>query len=123
MAATRRIKSEPAQTRTVNNVVTVKADVDKLLPLKYFEISYQGPGPPFLIRYTAYKLRALIVWRGASAKTSRFQPSNKLNVGQKTHKEIEWVTFEDEEDKEREVVASFGGVTDVIKETKMIVGT
>jgi hypothetical protein len=32
-------------------------------------------------------------------------------------------TFEGEEDKEGEVVASFGGVADMIKETKMIVGT
>ena len=39
------------------------------------------------------------------------------------HKEIEGVTFEDEKDKEGEVVASFGGVADMIKETKMIVGT
>jgi hypothetical protein len=38
-------------------------------------------------------------------------------------KEIEGVTFEGEEDKEGEVVASFGGVADMIKETKMIVGT
>jgi hypothetical protein len=45
MAATRRNKSEPVQTSTAN-IVTVKADVDKLLPLKYYEISYQGPGPP-----------------------------------------------------------------------------
>ena len=61
MAATRRYKSEPAQTVTVNNSVTVKADVEKLLPLKYFETSYQGPGPPFLLSHTAYNIRALIV--------------------------------------------------------------
>ena len=36
---------------------------------------------------------------------------------------MEGVTFEDEEHKEGEVVASFGGVADMIKETKMIVGT
>jgi hypothetical protein len=41
----------------------------------------------------------------------------------KKHKDIEGVTFEDEEDKEGKVVASFGGVADMIKETKMIVGT
>ena len=61
MAATRRNRSEPAQTSTVKSVVTVKADVDKLLPLKYFEISYQGPGPFFLMSQTAYNVRALIV--------------------------------------------------------------
>ena len=61
MAATRRNKSEPAQTSTVKSVVTVKADVDKLLPLKYFETSYQGPGPSFLMSHTAYSVRALIV--------------------------------------------------------------
>jgi hypothetical protein len=79
MAATRRNKSEPAQTTTVKNVVTVKADVDRLFPLKYFEISYQGSGPPFLMSHTAYNVRALMVCRGVSARTSRFQPSNKLN--------------------------------------------
>jgi hypothetical protein len=46
-----------------------------------------------------------------------------LNSWIKEHKEIERVTFEDEEDKEGEVVASLGGVADMIKETKMIVGT
>jgi len=35
---------------------------------------------------------------------------------------VEAVTFEDEEHKEGEVVASLGGVADMIKETKMIVG-
>lgn len=61
MAATKSHKSEPAQTSTVNNEVTVKADVDKLLPLKYFETSYQGSGPPFLMSHTAYNVRALMV--------------------------------------------------------------
>ena len=61
MAATKSNKSEPAQTSTVNIVDTVKADVDKLLPLKYFEISYQGPGPFLLTSHTAYNVRALIV--------------------------------------------------------------
>ena len=73
--------------------------------------------------HTAYNVRALIVWRGVSAKTSLFQPSNKMNFWTKNIKKSQGVTFEDEEDKEGEVVASFGGVADMIEETKMIVGT
>ena len=42
MPAMRRSRSEPAQTTMVKNVVMVKADVDKLLLTKYFEMSYQG---------------------------------------------------------------------------------
>ena len=38
-AAMRRNKSEPAQKSTVYIVVTVEANVDKILPLKYFEMS------------------------------------------------------------------------------------
>ncbi len=40
------------KTVNVNNVVTSKAEVDKLLPEKYFEASYQGPWS-LLTRYSA----------------------------------------------------------------------
>lgn len=49
MAATIRINKEPAKMVTVKKVVTVKAEVDTLLPAKYLETSYQSPEP---LRFT-----------------------------------------------------------------------
>lgn len=43
MPATTRSKAEPAKMTNVKNVVTVKAEVDKLFPRKYFAMSYHGP--------------------------------------------------------------------------------
>ena len=44
MAAVIRINIEPAKTTTVQNVVTIKSEADKVLLTKYLLTSYQGPG-------------------------------------------------------------------------------
>jgi hypothetical protein len=43
-------KAEPTKITKVKNVVTVKADVDKLLPRKYLGTSYHAPSC-FFARY------------------------------------------------------------------------
>jgi hypothetical protein len=53
MPAAMRRSIEPANTTTVKNVVTVKAEVDKLLPEKYLETSYQAPPVSFFESQTA----------------------------------------------------------------------
>ena len=35
--------NEPAKMTNVKRVVTVKAEVDRLLPTKYLDMSYHGP--------------------------------------------------------------------------------
>lgn len=53
-------RAEPAKMTKVKNVVTVKADVDRELPLKYLGISHHSPAF-FLARKILYNVRALIV--------------------------------------------------------------
>lgn len=44
---------EPVNTQTVKNEVTVRADVDRELSLKYLGISYHGEPSAFLTSQTA----------------------------------------------------------------------
>ena len=70
--------TEIAKTRTVKVVETVRPEVTRVLPEKYFETSYHGPLFSF-DKYRLYNVSALMTCLGPSANNRRFQPVKLSN--------------------------------------------
>lgn len=108
-----------AKTKTVKAVETVRPEVTRVLPEKYFETSYQGPLSSF-DKYKLYNVSALMTCRGPSANSSRFQPI-KLSASLIVSRSLEQLTLESKEYEESKVVRPLSRIGNMLEETEMVI--